>query len=548
MSRLRQLVAELQIQVDPHWAIEGRAAYRVWVDPLCCPVDWDGKKISLERIADVYRNSTHTLVLDATLSAMSSEGVHAAELLLRILSFSPWMRRLWTFQEGCLPKSLYVQFGDRAISWRELFEQLYLAGTNDLRYKRLWTDCWLVLDTYSQFSPWKARPETYDDARNILLKLQWALNSRSVSVSSDEPLCIATLLGLDVTRVLNESSAQRKMAVVWEMAARMLNGLPPMAIFFVDNPMDIEGFRWAPRSLLAADSLGDQDGDAKCTLAKREFCESSLDLSHRYSRLGCVAGTTMAELVLDTDVRGLRGRYPGFRFQVQPHEGLCEMALGMEAALHPWTGVLPWVVEDSIYVREEDTGIWYQLCDYHLSRMIRRWTQEQTREWQLSVGQRLCGRMHSGRCAVIRNTNRYASSQEGGLLVSIERDGEDELFVRRGLNVLIAKLSQAESLVADTMVALAAQLAREEITMEFLAQQPSSSSPRWSSTRKQLKERMQQLVSEAWDTRPGFATAAAQTHQFGDDVRRDGWVLIAKVFSHRASLVRVPDDQVWLVD
>lgn len=509
-------------------------------------MEWDGKKISLERIADVYRNSTHTLVLDATVSNMSSEGIHAAELLLRILSCSPWMRRLWTFQEGSLPQSLYIQFGDRAVSWRELLEQLYQASSQDLRYKRLWTDCWLVLDTFAQFSPWKARPEPYDDTRNILLKLQWALNSRSVSVPSDEPLCVATLLGLDVTQVLSESSAQRRMAAVWKMAANMLNGIPPRAIFCVDNPLDIEGFRWAPRSLLAADSVGDSGADVKYTFAKREFRESSLDLSHRYTRFGCVAGTTMAELVLGTDVNGLRGRYPGFRIRVQPHEALCKMALGEEVALHPWTGVLPWVVEDSVYVREEETGIWYHMCDYHLSRMIRRWTPEQTREWQLSVGQRLCGSMHNSRSAVIRNTNPYASSQEGGLLVSIERDGDEELFVRRGLNVLIAKLSQAESLVANTMVALAAQLASEDITMAFLAQQ--SSSPEWSSVRNQLKERMQQLVSDAWEARPGFATAAAKTHRFGDDVRTDGWVLFAMAFSHRASLVRTPNDQVWLVD
>ena len=74
-----------------------RPRYLLWIDTLCCPVEKKAKKVALERIADVYRNAAHVLVLDASLSPYPSKGIPCAELLLRI-SGSAWMRRLWTLQ------------------------------------------------------------------------------------------------------------------------------------------------------------------------------------------------------------------------------------------------------------------------------------------------------------------------------------------------------------------------------------------------------------------------------------------------------------------
>lgn len=71
---------------------------KLWIDPLCCPVEKESKKISLERIRAVYENSAHVLVLDASVSQYSVENTHPMELLARIYGISPWTRRLWTLQ------------------------------------------------------------------------------------------------------------------------------------------------------------------------------------------------------------------------------------------------------------------------------------------------------------------------------------------------------------------------------------------------------------------------------------------------------------------
>lgn len=96
--------------------------------------------MALQRIADVYRNATHVLVLDSALTQFEAEGRHPAELLLRVFACSPWMRRLWTLQEAALAKNLYIQFKDKAVSTMTLIVKLYEISVKDVRYLCIWQD------------------------------------------------------------------------------------------------------------------------------------------------------------------------------------------------------------------------------------------------------------------------------------------------------------------------------------------------------------------------------------------------------------------------
>jgi hypothetical protein len=58
--------------------------------------------VALKRIATVYQEAQHVLVLDKSISSFASEGMHSAEICCRRVAFSTWMRRLWTLQ-GWLP-------------------------------------------------------------------------------------------------------------------------------------------------------------------------------------------------------------------------------------------------------------------------------------------------------------------------------------------------------------------------------------------------------------------------------------------------------------
>lgn len=99
--RISNTVAELNRTLND--SDEPESEYRVWVDTICCPVELEGKAIALERIADVYKNSTHVLVLDSSLTCLNTATCDLAERLLRTFSCSAWMRRLWTLQGNTLP-------------------------------------------------------------------------------------------------------------------------------------------------------------------------------------------------------------------------------------------------------------------------------------------------------------------------------------------------------------------------------------------------------------------------------------------------------------
>lgn len=85
-----------------------------------------------------------------------------------------------------------------------------------------------------------------------LTTLQRALHFRTVSVPSDEPLCIATLMKLDSHYVASAAGAEQRIARVWELLDRAGGGLPPGIVVIVDEPLEVPSWRWAPRSLLGS--------------------------------------------------------------------------------------------------------------------------------------------------------------------------------------------------------------------------------------------------------------------------------------------------------
>ena len=76
------------------------------------------------------------------------------------------------------------------------------------------------------------------------------LQNRSVSVPSDEPLLIGTLLNLDVAKILQAKSPATRMRQLWMLMPNALHGVPPSVIFWIGPRLGIPGFRWAPASLL----------------------------------------------------------------------------------------------------------------------------------------------------------------------------------------------------------------------------------------------------------------------------------------------------------
>lgn len=533
--------------------------YRFWIDSLCCPVQWEGKKISLDRIADVYRCSTHTLVLDSSFTTVQQANVHPLELYGRIICCSAWMRRLWTLQEATLSQSLYFQFADRAIDidWIDSVCQAILDSRlikADVRCRIVADDLLQELDALKELHRRQSSPNTDSNHRHeVLVSLQRALNFRSVSVADDEPLCIATLLKLDpaeLLQVVGRDAAQKRMAMLWKTLAKKMNGLPSSMIFYVERSLDIEGFRWAPRSLLASGlEIFSTDNIAVSGIEQHLPLELGYRLLKFHQRMPSLEA---GEIVHNTDYRGLCVIFPGYRMLVQAHD--ISSNVGEKSSLYPWDAI-PIGCESQIFLKLRHTEKWFRMYEHSPTAFSAEEADREKPLWTRETQRQLSKDATTGRCALIRDPaylDRHSenlSLVEHCLLVLIDRQNNGQLIVRRQYNVLLVELSPAATLVANTAMELAARIAGSQVTADLIDQQHQNMLQH-SATMEKIKDTMSamsEMVAEAIETRPGLRDALKESFfEYGGVAT--GWELIAKYFSHHIELEEIPDTQVWIVD
>ena len=235
------------------WEHEGKREEEllIWCATLCCPVrPEEAKHLALEYMYQTYRNASYVLVLDASIRRDDVESSDIDEVSLRIFT-SPWMRRLWTLQEGALPavsNRLWFQLVHRAVNLRELrlnardkyFSSIDRRGLGGDMLKRLGSFANIFLQNSA------SRPRA--DLRTIME----ALRHRSVSVLSDEPLLIGNLLGLDAAQILNggDGALSRRINRLWRLVPSAVHGIPSDLLFQVGPRLTEPGLRWAPATLL----------------------------------------------------------------------------------------------------------------------------------------------------------------------------------------------------------------------------------------------------------------------------------------------------------
>lgn len=219
----------------------------LWCDTLCCPTGPpDAKDRSLEQMKTVYERASAVLVLDASLQSFDSKAMCLEEICFRILS-SGWTRRFWTLQEGALPakeKRLYFQFRDQAINVHDLWQQVSKVYSQDLSRHGLAA---VIISGFRGFT--SLLQSAPDDPGADLDSLKSALWYRSVSVPTDEPLLIGTLLNLETATIL-KGPIEDRMRRLWSLMPTAKGGIPKSTLFYL-SPRLGQGFRWAPSSLLA---------------------------------------------------------------------------------------------------------------------------------------------------------------------------------------------------------------------------------------------------------------------------------------------------------
>ncbi|OCH86880.1 hypothetical protein OBBRIDRAFT_820879 [Obba rivulosa] len=255
----------------------GRSRIALWIDTLCIPVAPQFKeyrKLAIQLLPRTYSDASAVLVLDRELCNFESRRASILELGIRVVC-SGWMKRLWTLQEASIagaghggqgPGSLYIQMADGSARWdrssRSFHYKPFRAKAPPPKPSALTVTVQEVkADLLYEMHTHVSMEDRLPSVRDIqwprfetrFQKIMGAVQNRSTSKSEDEPICMASLLGLDLSRILSTEAAEDRMAAFY----RLLHEIPTAVIFahfgmpdFASRNLQMKPFRWAPKSLL----------------------------------------------------------------------------------------------------------------------------------------------------------------------------------------------------------------------------------------------------------------------------------------------------------
>ncbi|KAF2500699.1 hypothetical protein BU16DRAFT_614420 [Lophium mytilinum] len=221
---------------------EDRRVQHFWLDTLCVPPDSANRpalqEMAIMRMRDTYSQAWAVLVIERTISSVNLKDKTDIELMMRI-TCSPWNRRLWTLQEGALARQLFFQFKDGVCHFESTLDCVQNAtgplSENSLRASIELRAAEILCHRFTTLSHGEK-----------LLYLATALFHRATSVSSDEPLCLATLLRLDIEKIMAARVDQR-MLNFWSQ----MTEVPAEVLLWNTPTLSVDGYRWAPTSLIS---------------------------------------------------------------------------------------------------------------------------------------------------------------------------------------------------------------------------------------------------------------------------------------------------------
>ena len=236
VSSLKQLATLCKNESTSHFHL-------IYIDTLCIPRDESVKKMAINTMARVYSTASIVLVLDSTLRTVNVSKSSAARVLLQLIT-SPWNHRLWTLQEALLARELIFTFHDGLYKAWDIWRRGHTIST-PIDY-----ECRLKLG------------ELLVKKHTNVVRIASLLRRRSSSVPADEFLAVASLLEIPVKPLTSKEGLDR-CCEFWIL----LKHVPRSIVFQVQEKIPIDGFRWAPRSLIGSKATSKMraDGDAVIT-------------------------------------------------------------------------------------------------------------------------------------------------------------------------------------------------------------------------------------------------------------------------------------------
>lgn len=217
----------------------------IWLDTLCCPVaSVRHRNLCLQSMRRIYQQADHVLVISAALRNCAADQLECIEICARLV-LSPWMTRLWTLQEGALARKIWIGLKDIPIDMSHIETTLEKTCEQSLVHRPVA----LYLLWYFQYVRMLYSDERKQGKHTGTEYLRKVLLGRAVTVPTDEPLCLATLLDLPPQSIVDCRPADR-MAEFWKTISSSGRKIPRHIIFCKGPRVANTGFRWSPTSLL----------------------------------------------------------------------------------------------------------------------------------------------------------------------------------------------------------------------------------------------------------------------------------------------------------
>lgn len=231
-----------------------------WIDTLCVPIkDDEARKQAISKMRNIYESADRVL-LDSWVQGLPLSADIIEKGSRHYLS--NWQNRLWTLQEGVLAHSLFIQFKNAPQSLRSLDKDLDedLKSRPELLYCR---GLGVILTSAPLFSL-MGISESFFPPSEVLLHLVAGVVNRTTTRKSDETICLAQILAIDPTPLLDipgkkegqlteeEKHVREQQACEKRMEKFLekVGGFEQKIVFCDLSRLKTDRFSWAPRSFL----------------------------------------------------------------------------------------------------------------------------------------------------------------------------------------------------------------------------------------------------------------------------------------------------------
>lgn len=238
----------------------------IWIDSLCVPREISSRNEAIKLMAKTYEDASITVVLDSSIRTASFDLTpRGIEHTLLSLVTSTWMQRLWTLQEACLSHRLIFQFKNIMATSIDIYLGLVKALNDHWHVNPvvqvLANEFLKLISSSEETAGWLSKkPE--------LGHLSRMLQRRRTSKLRDETAAVAGLMNVDVAPLLETDNPDERMRKFLVLLRRI-----PSDIIMSPLPrLDLDGFRWAPKSFMSHEnthrrwglSTGDRVQWAEC--------------------------------------------------------------------------------------------------------------------------------------------------------------------------------------------------------------------------------------------------------------------------------------------